>query len=108
MASTRKGYNTTPEDDKYREVVYDFTATRCIDQPIHCTTKSFPAKKSCVLCCKKEVQHQPYLLNTALKKVNTVGTSKAEPSWSLYHQQCKPVEAADVAKFFYYKNDNCL
>ena len=92
------------EDDKHREVAYNFTATRCIDQPIHCDAKPEFAKKTKV-SCRKEVRYQPYLLNATHEKVDT---SIAGPSWHLDYQQCKPVEPTDDVKFSYDKNDNCF
>lgn len=97
----------TQEDDKHKEVVYDFTATRGIDQPIHCATKPMSVKGA-FISSRKDVQHQPYHFKAANKKVNETFTSVAGPSLSLDHQQCKPIEPADSAKFSYDKNDNCF
>ena len=97
----------TQEDDKHREVVHDFAATRGIDQPIHCATKPMSVK-SAVISSRKDVRHQPYHFKVANKKANETLTSVAGPSWALDYQRCKSVEPADSAKFSYDKNDNCF
>ena len=96
------------EDDNHREVIYNFTATRCIDQPIHCATKPVSAKKSAVISSRKEVRHQPYHFKVMDNKLSSVCASVLGSSLSLDHHRYKPVEPTDGAKFSYDKNDNCF
>ena len=89
------------QDDKHREAVYNFTATRYIDdqlvQPLaRKPTQSFK-------CNKKQARHNPYKFGGNRAIFYPTSCSEVGPSCDSYHYQCKPV--VECVKFSYDNND---
>ena len=91
------------QDDKHREAVCNFTATRYTDdhQPVQSKAHKLTHK-----CYKKQMRHNPYKYGGNKAIFYSAGScSEVGPSHDPYHQQCKPVESVESVEFSYDNND---
>ena len=93
------------KDDKHRDGVFNFTATRYTDdhQPVqsiaHKPVRSSKNKGS------KKMQHNPDKFGGNEAMFDAASCSEVGPSRDPYHHQCKPVESVESVEFSYDNND---